>query len=154
MLMLPNLIGAPVAFLPVPMPHTLFVAEGVPEPTPPAAPALVAMTATTSRASRETAASAPPSFLDLIEFLLGCCTFVVVGISVPTMRRVKPRATCSASVFNARSRPDISSRAACVGTNLGRSNSWQVWTFAQRTTVRGRPYWGSRRNVKQDGTAC
>src|SRR5262245_44479899 len=70
----PILIGAPVAFLPVPLPHTLFDAEGVPEPTGPAAPALPVDTATASRASRasrQPAKIAPPSFLDLIAFLLG-----------------------------------------------------------------------------------
>jgi len=75
MSMPPILIGAPVAFFPVPLPQTLFVAEGVPEPTGPAAPALVDHMATISKASTETVASAPPSFLDLIAFLLGCCTF-------------------------------------------------------------------------------
>ena len=33
MAMPPSLIGAPVAFLPVPFPHTLFVAEALPDPT-------------------------------------------------------------------------------------------------------------------------
>ena len=39
MAMPPSLIGMPVAFLPVPLPQTLFVADAVPEPTGPAAPA-------------------------------------------------------------------------------------------------------------------
>src|SRR2546421_9759843 len=34
----PSLIGFPVAFLPVPLPQTAFVADAVPEPTGPAAP--------------------------------------------------------------------------------------------------------------------
>ena len=41
MSMPPSLIGVPVAFLPVPLPQTDFVADAVPEPTGPAAPAPV-----------------------------------------------------------------------------------------------------------------
>jgi hypothetical protein len=37
--MLPILIGAPVAFLPVPLPQTLFLADAFPDPTGPAVPA-------------------------------------------------------------------------------------------------------------------
>jgi hypothetical protein len=70
----PILIGAPVAFLPVPIPQTAFVALALPDPTGAAdvlAPALIAATAA-SRAIAPTAATATPAvtFLDLIHFLL------------------------------------------------------------------------------------
>ena len=62
------LIGAPVAFLPVPIPQTDFFADAVPEPTGPAAPAH----AVSIRATRALAAHAKPIliFVDLIRSLL------------------------------------------------------------------------------------
>ncbi len=61
MAMPPSLMGAPVAFLPVPSPHTLFVAEALPEPTgvawlDPAAPvaSAVATSATIALATTAT----------------------------------------------------------------------------------------------------
>src|SRR5215467_9201574 len=74
MLRAPILIGAPVAFLPVPIPQTAFVALALPDPTTPAdvlAPAPIAATAA-STAIVPTAARATPAvtFLDLIHFLL------------------------------------------------------------------------------------
>ena len=71
MLSPPILIGAPVAFLPVPMPQTLFVADALPDPTGPAAPDALAATATASKTMARLAARALPiRFLDLIPFLL------------------------------------------------------------------------------------
>src|SRR5262249_56966389 len=74
MLRAPSLIGAPVAFLPVPMPQTAFAALALPDPTTPAdvfAPAPIAATAA-STVIVPTAARATPAvtFLDLIHFLL------------------------------------------------------------------------------------
>src|SRR5436189_607177 len=66
----PILIGEPVAFLPVPLPHTLFVADAVPDPTGPAAPVWVAAQPTANRPMTELAIKVLPSFLDLIPFLL------------------------------------------------------------------------------------
>src|SRR5206468_7558690 len=66
MSMPPILIGDPVAFLPVPLPQTLFVAEGVPDPTGPAAPDPLAAHAATNRPTRQLTARALPSFFDLI----------------------------------------------------------------------------------------
>ena len=66
----PSLIGLPVAFLPVPAPHTDFVADAVPEPTAPAAPAPETHMADVS-AARQPAAHTTPSliFIDLIRSL-------------------------------------------------------------------------------------
>src|SRR6476661_8752511 len=63
----PSLIGAPVAFLPVPLPQTAFVADAVPEPTGPAPTAQLVST----RASMPVSTHARPIFvlLDLIELL-------------------------------------------------------------------------------------
>ena len=69
MSMPPSLIGAPVAFLPVPLPQTDLVADAVPEPTSGAVVAPVAQAA--GRSARTLpAASARPIliFVDLIRF--------------------------------------------------------------------------------------
>src|SRR4051812_32157447 len=61
----PSLIGAPLAFLPLPSPHTLFVADALPEPTATVVPP-VASAASTSAAAA-TAAMTPTATLSLIE---------------------------------------------------------------------------------------
>ena len=65
----PSLIGLPVAFLPVPMPQTDFVADAVPEPTGAAAPAPPAHP--TDSASMLPATHRTPNliFVDLIRSL-------------------------------------------------------------------------------------
>src|SRR5262245_33166658 len=70
MLIVPILIGFPVAFFPVPMPQTAFVADGLPDPTggavfvwPPPVARAVVTSATTRQAAREIP---PTNFLDLI----------------------------------------------------------------------------------------
>src|SRR6476619_3507518 len=73
MAMPPSLIGLPVAFLPVPSPQTLLVAEAVPDPT--AAPGdWLAPVASAANSSAETLpaaiATTAISFLDLIPSLL------------------------------------------------------------------------------------
>src|SRR3954447_24987686 len=67
----PSLIGLPVAFLPVPLPQTDFVADAVPEPTTGALGAPTAQAASPS-ATTLLAANARPSliFVDLIRSLL------------------------------------------------------------------------------------
>ena len=74
MAMPPSLIGVPVAFLPVPLPQTAFVADAVPEPTTAALAEVPAPmdTAVTSTASRLPTAHATPTliFVDLISSLL------------------------------------------------------------------------------------
>src|SRR5947207_9166946 len=67
MSMPPSLIGAPVAFLPVPLPQTALVADAVPEPTGPAPTAQ----AVTIRASTPVSTHTRPIFIfvDLIELL-------------------------------------------------------------------------------------
>src|SRR3954451_22330444 len=69
----PSLIGFPVAFLPVPLPQTAFVAEAVPEPT---GPALFASAATNMATAATAARARPiPREGDLIE--LRCLSSVV-----------------------------------------------------------------------------
>src|SRR3990172_6019389 len=68
----PILIGAPVAFLPVPRPQTLFVAVCFPDPTGACPPAPVAMTVTSAAARPPTARETTTlNFLELI--LPPCC---------------------------------------------------------------------------------
>src|SRR5262245_25996100 len=68
MLIVPILIGAPVAFLPLPSPHTAFFADAVPDPTLAGAwPAPVAQVASSNATTLPAAsAAAAVSFLDLI----------------------------------------------------------------------------------------
>ena len=71
MSMPPSLIGVPVAFLPVPLPHTECVADAVPEPTGAALPAAPAHAASISAATAQTAHAMPMLiFVDLIRSLL------------------------------------------------------------------------------------
>ena len=66
----PILIGRPVAFLPVPSPHTDFVADALPDPTGAVAEAAPVANAATSSASTPVLASAALSFLDRMRTLL------------------------------------------------------------------------------------
>ena len=65
MLIAPSLIGVPVAFLPVPLPHTDLLADALPAPTCSLAP--VAQVATTRAKTAQAASTTPAvSFFDLI----------------------------------------------------------------------------------------
>jgi hypothetical protein len=67
----PSLIGEPVAFLPVPLPQTLFVADAVPDPTGPAAWTWRALAAHAASTIAVVQTPASPKrilvFLDLID---------------------------------------------------------------------------------------
>ena len=65
----PILIGLPVAFLPVPMPQTDFVADAVPEPTGAAAPAPVAHRGRQRHQAAATHTTLSLIFVDLIRSL-------------------------------------------------------------------------------------
>ena len=65
----PSFIGVPVAFLPVPLPQTDFVADAVPDPTVPAAPAPVAMVASISISARTPMAAPAIPILILVDLI-------------------------------------------------------------------------------------
>src|SRR5262245_17716309 len=96
MLSAPILIGAPVAFLPVPKPHTAFDALALPEPTGAAADVEfepVARAASTSVATPTAASAIPPlSLVDLNSVLL------LVAPHVRQVRAVGMRLACRAPV--------------------------------------------------------
>src|SRR5262249_50204326 len=128
MSMPPILIGAPVAFLPVPRPQTDFVADALPAPTGPAAPAPIARAAR-ANTRRLPAADATPLliFVDLIRPLLESRARDVDQ---------RPSARCASPRQGSGSRHAHPPRVGCVGDGGSASPRAGAGLWASAVTSR------------------